>query len=462
MLNTLLNDRYRLEAKLGQGGMGVVYRAHDTLLNRPVAVKVLNTTGLGTVGKARLLAEARAAAKLSHPNIVVVHDAGEADGTPFIVMELVPGETLREITLPNLTETLALMGQVCAALEHAHGAGVIHRDLKLENILLTPSKTVKLMDFGLARSGEGSRLTEDGALVGTFLYMAPERLMGQEASAQSDLYALGVMFYELACGQPPFKGADPLALISQHLVATPIPPSTHNPAIPLELETLILRLLAKRPDDRPASAAEVRRSLEQASRPGEAGPTAGSPLDRVVRGRLVGRERELAEAIDLWRKAQQGESGLLLIAGEPGIGKSRLARELTVQVQMAHGTPLVGECYAEGGAPYAAFAQMILSAAHWPADLPPLVLADLISLAPGLRVRYPEVPPQSNARAAGRAAAPVRECLHLFRPGRQGGPRAAAARRRALGRRRHLGPLARARPPLPAGAHADSDQPDLS
>jgi predicted ATPase len=120
---------------------------------------------------------------------------------------------------------------------------------------------------------------------------------------------------------------------------------------------------------------------------------AGTLLDRIVRGRLVGRERELSDALRLWHKAQLGEGEILLISGEPGIGKSRLAREIMVQVQMEHGTPLVGECYAGGSAPYAAFAQMILNVGDWPADLPPLILADLISLAPGLRVRYPDIPP---------------------------------------------------------------------
>ena len=396
MLNQLLNNRYHLEAELGQGGMGTVYRAHDVLLGRQVAVKVLNTAGLGATGKARLIAEARAVARLNHPNIVTVHDAGVADGAPFIVMEVVPGMTLRECAPPSLESTLELIRQVCVALEHAHAADVIHRDLKLENVIVSPTGTAKLMDFGLARTTDGPRLTENGALVGTFLYMAPELLGGDDASISSDLYALGVMFYELACGQPPFKGADPLVLMSQHLQATPMPPSTHNPAIPPEIETLILRLLAKRPADRPASAAIVRAWLEPSTQPDIAVPSVGAALDRIVRGRLVGREHELAEAIQLWRRAQTGDAGLLLISGEPGVGKSRLVRELTIQVQMARGTPLLGECFAEGNAPYAPFAQMILTAGDGLADLPPLVLADLLSLAPALRVRYPDVLPNPS------------------------------------------------------------------
>ena len=393
MLGQTLLDRYRIDAQLGQGGMGTVYRAHDLLLDRPVALKVLNASGLAAGGTARLMVEARAVAKLNHPNIVTVYDVGEADGLLFIVMELVSGVVPGRAQPLELDAAIDLIRQVCAALEHAHAAGVIHRDLKPENILVTPAQAAKLMDFGVARLRESPHLTQDGALIGTFLYMAPELLEGEEASVQSDLYALGVMFYQLVCGQPPFKGTDPLALISQHLHATPVPPSTYNPNIPLAIETLILKLLAKQPEDRPKSAAEVRAGLEPAGPTTEIRLAAVAPLDRIVRGRLVGRERELNDALQLWHKAQLGESEILLISGEPGIGKSRLAREVMVQVQMEHGTPLVGECYAGGNAPYAAFAQMILNTGNWPANLPPLILADLISLAPGLRVRYPDIPP---------------------------------------------------------------------
>jgi serine/threonine protein kinase/tetratricopeptide (TPR) repeat protein len=393
MLGSTLLDRYRIEAELGKGGMGTVYRGYDLLLNRYVALKVLNAAYLSQTGKARLLTEARAAAKLNHFNIVTIYDVAEAEGIPFIVMELVPGEPPRLEPELNLEATIGLISQVCAALEHAHTSGIIHRDLKLENILLTSEHVVKLMDFGLARLNEGPRLTEAGTVMGTILYMAPELLMGEEASVQSDLYALGVMFYELASGHPPFKGGDHLALISQHLHATPVPPSTYNPAIPAGVETLILKLLAKQPEDRPASAAEVRASLAAESGSVEKSEVSKvTALDRIVRGRLVGRERELKEALQLWHKVQQGDSEILLISGEPGIGKSRLAREVMVQVRIEHGNSLVGECYAEGNVPYSAFAQMILNTEDWPSDLPPLVLADLISLAPELRVRYPDVP----------------------------------------------------------------------
>jgi len=203
--------------------MGTVYRAHDTLLNRAVAVKVLSETGLGTEGRARLLREAQAAAQLNHPNIVSVYDAGEADDQPFIVMELVEGESLYARWPLPPEAVLDVAAQICAALDHAHTHGIVHRDLKLENILITPEGTAKLTDFGLARS-LASRLTSEGTLVGTVFYLAPELALGQPFDGRADLYALGVLLYELTTGRLPFTADDPLSVISQHLHAPVVPP----------------------------------------------------------------------------------------------------------------------------------------------------------------------------------------------------------------------------------------------
>jgi predicted ATPase len=410
-IGTLLNARYQLEAELGRGGMGRVYRAHDTLLDRPVAVKVLSASELGTEGRVRLLHEAQAAAGLNHPNIVTIHDVGEADAAgqagpmPFIVMELVAGPSLHDRRPGSLEETVAVARQVCAALEHAHARGIIHRDLKPENVLLASdsqagaSPTAKLVDFGLARS-MASRLTAEGAIAGTVFYLAPELALGQEYDGRADLYALGIMLYELTTGRLPFLADDPLAVISQHLHSPVVPPRARDEGIPPALDALILRLLSKDPQDRLATAAEVRRALEAPDiLDREAIPARElSVLERIERGRLVARERELSQARDLWRKARTGEGGLLLVSGEPGIGKTRLVRELCTEVQVAGEGVLVGECYAEGGAPYAPFAQILRRAfgdgagQELAAALPDFVLADLLSLAPGLRLRFPEVP----------------------------------------------------------------------
>jgi serine/threonine-protein kinase len=229
MLSTgaLLLNRYLLETLLGQGGMGAVYRAQDMLLNRLVAVKLLAGPGaaLGSSGRERLLAEAQAVARLNHPNIVAVYDAGEHNKAPFIVMELVEGQSLRAWQPAGLDEILNVAGQVCLALEQAHAAGIIHRDLKPENILLTPAGVVKLMDFGLARSADAPHITEDGALVGTFAYLAPELIQGEPASLRSDLYALGVMLYEFTTRQLPFQGTSLIEVITRHLTVTPSRPA---------------------------------------------------------------------------------------------------------------------------------------------------------------------------------------------------------------------------------------------
>jgi serine/threonine-protein kinase len=183
MADRLLAGRYRLEAEIGRGGMAVVYRGHDKVLKRDVAVKVVSEAGaLGTEGRARLLREAQWAAQLNHPNIVSVHDAGEVDGAPYIVMELVEGESLHDRRPDSLEEIVAIARQVCAGLEYAHAHDVVHRDLKPENVLLAVDGTAKLTDFGLARS-VASRVTSEGTIMGTVFYLAPELALGQESMA---------------------------------------------------------------------------------------------------------------------------------------------------------------------------------------------------------------------------------------------------------------------------------------
>ncbi len=267
---TTFQSRYRLGAALGRGGMGVVYRAHDTLLDRDVAVKMLSPGMLGTEGRARLLREAQSVAKLSHSNIIAVYDAGETDptpasgagGSPFIVMELIEGESLSRHRPASLAEILRIARQMCAALEHAHAQGIIHRDLKPENVLIAPDGSAKLMDFGLAHSAVAPRLTAEGTIVGTPFYLAPEIVLGLDIDGRADLYALGVMLYELTAGRLPFAGEDLVAVISQHLHAPVVAPSAHNAEIPPALDALIVRLLSKEPKDRPASAAEVLQALD--------------------------------------------------------------------------------------------------------------------------------------------------------------------------------------------------------
>jgi ABC-type oligopeptide transport system substrate-binding subunit/tRNA A-37 threonylcarbamoyl transferase component Bud32/tetratricopeptide (TPR) repeat protein len=398
MIGTILDERYRLDAELGRGAMAIVYRAHDVVLKRDVAVKVMSEAiALGTEGRARLLHEAQATASLNHPHIVSVHDAGEVGGSPFIVMELVEGKSLHEQRPESLDDIVAISRQVCAALEHAHSHDVVHRDLKPENVLLALDGTAKLTDFGLARS-VASRMTSEGTIMGTVFYLAPELALGHSFDGRADLYALGVMLYELMTGRLPFAADDPVAIISQHLHAPVVPPRAKNPEIPPALDGLIVQLLSKDPEDRPASATEVLTALEQPSiLDKEAVPAEElSVLERIERGRMVGREQEMQQARSLWNRALSHQGQMLLITGEAGIGKTRLVRELVTQAEVSGGQAFIGTSYEEGGMPYGPFRQIIRGVLRTPGDdrfdLAEFVVADLLTLVPELRPRYPDVP----------------------------------------------------------------------
>ncbi len=365
MIGLLLLERYRIDGELGQGGMGIVYRAFDTLLEREVAIKVLSGQRVNAESGSRLLDEARSIAGLSHPNIVTVHDVGEYNSSLFIVMELIPGQSLKDQNFEDLNLVLDTCEQLCEALAHAHHHGVIHRDLKPENVLVFDGQ-VKLMDFGLARS-MASRLTSDGDLVGTAYYLAPEQALGLEVDERTDLYSLGVMMYEMVTGRLPFTTGDALAVISQHLHAPVVPPRTYNEKITPELNELILRLMGKSREERPASAEEVLSAISEIKK---IDPEKGTPgeiilLQQIVQGRLVGREEELASLRRHWREAQQGHARLVLISGEPGVGKTRLANELIAYGRLHGGMILQGACYEyEAMVPYLPFSEALRDWVH--------------------------------------------------------------------------------------------------
>ena len=406
VIGITLQDRYRTEQELGRGGMCVVYRAYDTLLGRAVAVKVLSDTWLGSEGRARLLHEAQAAAKLNHPNIVAVYDAGEHQGLPFIVMELVEGPSLHDSPPQELEGILRVARQVCAALEHAHSHGIVHRDLKPENVLIGPDGSAKLMDFGLARS-VASRVTQEGALVGTVYYLAPEQALGQAVDGRADLYALGVMLYELTTGRLPFVADDLIAVISQHLHAPVVPPRSFRADLPPGLEAVILRLLAKHPEERPPSAREVEAALIGAL--GGLAASAGAelpeaprpaiPLAQLAAGRLVGRRAELAQLRELWSHARQGHAYLALVSGEPGVGKTRLANELAVVAQLGGALVLRGGCYEyEAATPYLPFVEALRAWVHnqEPDSLRAYLdtsAAEIVKLAPELEAKLGPISP---------------------------------------------------------------------
>ena len=366
-LGTVLRDRYRLDSELGRGGMGTVYRATDLELQREVAVKILSAASHTTDGRERLIREARAAAALNHPHIVTIHDVGEAAGLPFLVMELVAGPRLSQARPTELSRVVEIAVQICAALEHAHAASIVHRDLKPDNVLLSGTShasNVKLADLGLALPADAARISRAGVIVGTAAYMAPEQALGQPVDGRSDLYALGVLLYELTTGRVPFTGDDPLTVVSQHVHAPVVPPRVLRPDLPRALEAIIVRLLAKDPAQRFSTAAETRAALIDSLTDRDddfASSDATSTvaiLDALSRGRLVGRSMELAEARELWHRAREGRGHAVLLSGEPGAGKTRLAREITIQAAVDGALVLTGGCYEyEATTPYLPFVE---------------------------------------------------------------------------------------------------------
>ncbi|WP_182907426.1 serine/threonine-protein kinase [Microbispora sp. H13382] len=260
-----LGGRYELEELIGQGGMGEVWRGRDLRAHRPVAVKILAPQVAGVASRERFAREARAAARVVHPNVVTVLDVGEQDARPYLVMELLTGRSLAAELLDRgrygVAEACDLMSQAAAGLDAAHRAGVVHRDVKPANLHRTASGVLKVVDFGVAQvATEAARLTMVGTVVGTAAYLAPEQIDGRGGGAACDLYALGCVCYELLCGHPPFTGSAP-ELVYQHMHQAPVPPGRHRPDIPAELEHLIMALLAKDPAARPADAEVVRRVL---------------------------------------------------------------------------------------------------------------------------------------------------------------------------------------------------------
>ena len=268
---TVFNDRYELHRKLARGGMADVYLARDLLLDRPVAVKVLFTEYASDAAFVeRFRREAQAAANLNHPNIVAVYDWGAQYGTYFIVMEYVDGRPLSDIIRsegplhPN--RAAEITADVAAALGFAHRNGVVHRDVKPGNILITSSGQVKVADFGIAQASTANaadNLTQAGSVMGTATYFSPEQAQGHAVDPRSDLYSLGCVLYEMLTSRTPFAGDSPVAVAYKHVQETPLPPSRINPNVPAALEAIDLKLLAKNPVDRYPTAEDLRSDLRR-------------------------------------------------------------------------------------------------------------------------------------------------------------------------------------------------------
>ncbi len=284
MAGRVLSDRYELEDRLGTGGMGEVWAAHDHVIRRRVAVKLLHPQRDGDDAAELFFREARTAGGLNHPGVVTIYDIGRStDGTLFLVMELLAGrdlgKVLRQEGPPEISVALDWATQVADALAVAHLAGVVHRDLKPANLMLTPSGTVKILDFGIARYV--STVTRASRIIGTPDYMPPERLEGKAGDGRADLYSLGCLLHELLTGRTPFAGLDAAALMFAHVGREAEPPSTHRPEVPAGLDRLVTDLLAKDPAHRPPTAGDVGdrlRALAAVHRiPTVAAPAGGDP-----------------------------------------------------------------------------------------------------------------------------------------------------------------------------------------
>jgi tRNA A-37 threonylcarbamoyl transferase component Bud32 len=267
LLGTSLNGRYRLEARIAAGGMSTVYRAFDETLERQVAVKLMNREVASDSDQLeRFRREARAVAQLSHPHIVGVIDAGEDDGRPYIVLEYVEGETLKERIrrlgrLP-ITEAVAYAIEIARALGAAHARHIVHRDVKPQNVLIDHEGSAKVTDFGIARTLEEQGLTADGRVLGTTDYVSPEQALGQHVTGQSDLYSLGVVLYEMLTGEVPFKGENQVAVAMKHVRETIPDVQLRRPEVSAALAAVLETATAKRVDDRYADDAELIADLE--------------------------------------------------------------------------------------------------------------------------------------------------------------------------------------------------------
>ncbi|MBA3534729.1 MAG: protein kinase, partial [Ardenticatenales bacterium] len=363
-----LKNRYRIEARLGESEMGVVFKATDTRLQRPVAIKVLSPS-FSQSATARLLREAQRMARLNVPDIVSIYDWDEEQGLAYLVMEYVAGKTMRQVMeqaqpqeggvhQPPLDISVAI--DILHALEAAHRKEIVHGNLKPENILI--SEGVKLTDFGLRWFEEGRRLTKVPLLISRSDYLAPEQILGEAVDARTDLYALGVILYELFTGRRPFEG-DGADILDQHLHQPPIPPRQLNPELSRSLDHLILKLLAKEPNQRYSSADQVRRVLlslkRDPSAQGRVKKETG-PLRLQVHQRqqkIIGRETQLSKLSTLWSLSRSGQGQIVLIAGEAGVGKTSLSKEVAYQAGDA--TVLIGQCgELEGSPPYQPFIEI--------------------------------------------------------------------------------------------------------
>ena len=321
LLGTLLDGRYRIERRVARGGMATVYAATDQRLDRTVALKILHAAlAEDPEFVARFEREARTAARLSHPHVVSVHDQGESDGRVFLVMEYVEGRTLRDLLVErgrlSPSEALDLLVPALEGLAAAHAAGLVHRDVKPENVLLAADGRVKVADFGLTRAVGSATAATQGVLIGTVAYLAPEQVARGIADSRSDVYAAGVLLFEMLTGRPPYTGDTPLSVAYQHVHETIPAPSSLASGIPSTVDALVTGATRPDPDDRPADAAELLGLLRQvrADLPNTAPVLAAEPGGGVQQTLVVALpDTDASQEADQPRKRRRRWPWLLLL-----------------------------------------------------------------------------------------------------------------------------------------------------
>ena len=333
--DAVIAGRFRVRSRLGRGASKEVYLAYDRWLDRDVALAIVVGGADREVARARIQREAMLTGRLGdHPNIITVYDTGEDDGVPYLVLRAMQGGSLADALArrrPSLDDATRLGSEIASALAHSHAHGIVHRDVKPDNVWLSADGSAALGDFGIASQRGMERLTVDGGVVGTVGYLSPEQIRGDELDAASDLYALGVTLYELVTGRLPFLGSDAAEVLAQHLTAAPRPPSAFEPSIAPALERLILDMLAKQPAHRPASAADVQRELADLSSVGDLGRAGARPVMCPFKGLapfdaddaryFCGRDRLVAQLVGRFVGTP-----VLGILGPSGTGKSSVLR----------------------------------------------------------------------------------------------------------------------------------------
>lgn len=453
MTPDLLAGRYRILSPLGAGGMGEVFLAEDTRLERRVAVKLLpESIEADAVARERLRREALAAAALDHPFICKVYEIGDADGRVFIVMEYVEGDTLHVASRRGLLpvrQVVEIAHELTQALDAAHRRGIVHRDLKPANVMLTPQGHVKVMDFGLAKQvvarttlaaaeaqteagaaspGAGTALTDAGTRIGTPAYMSPEQVLGASLDPRSDLFSLGVILHELATGAHPFLRDDPSETMAA-ILRDPPTSGSRDAEEAAGFGHVIHRLLSKACAERHQTTAALLDDLEalRANAWSSSRSTTTAPAIPAERTPFVGRDPEATELSRLLDQMLTGQGSLVLVGGEPGVGKTRLARELMATARQRGALCLTGHCYEmEGSPPFVPFVEMTEQAVGMLPQALRAAMGDLApeiaAVVPSLRRTYSDIPPLPEVPADQQRRLIFGAFLEYIRRGTQKSP----------------------------------------